>query len=361
MEDLALGLGEGSFFGAARNPHNPAYSTGGSSSGSGAAVASGMVDMALGADEGGSVRIPAAWCGLVGMKATHGLVPSYGLSYMDHTIDHIGPITNSVADNALLLEVIAGEDWRDPQWARGIPAPGDYQGAAGCGVEGMRVGVVAESLEPSGCTPGVLVAFDGARKTLEALGVEVTTVSVPLWVDAQAILMGTLFFGLHAMVGSGGQGYGHLGRIDVGALAATTAQNRLGANDLPPMLQRGLITVDYLKDAYLGLHFGRAQNLRLELRRQIEQALGGVDLLITPTTATPPFELLDRRAELSEMATRPAAGAVVNTCPLDLSGHPALTVPSGTAEDDLPVGLQIIGARFAEEQVYRAGFAFEAA
>src|SRR6202012_6147919 len=98
------------------NTCNPADSTGGSSSGSGAAVAAGMDDMALGADEGGSVRIPAAWCGLVGMKATHGLVPSYGMSYMDHTIDHIGPITNTVAANALMLEVIAGYDWRDPQW-----------------------------------------------------------------------------------------------------------------------------------------------------------------------------------------------------------------------------------------------------
>ena len=116
---------EGSFFGAARNPVDPRFSTGGSSSGSGAAVAAGMVDMALGADEGGSVRIPACWCGLVGMKATHGLVPSYGMSYMDHTIDHIGPITKNVADNALMLEAIAGYDWRDPQWMRATTvAPG---------------------------------------------------------------------------------------------------------------------------------------------------------------------------------------------------------------------------------------------
>ena len=135
MEDMAVGSGEGSYFGAARNPLDPSVSTGGSSSGSAAAVASGMVDMALGVDQAGSIRIPAAWCGLVGMKATHGLVPSYGLTYMDHTLDHIGPITTNVEDNAQLLEVIAGEDWRDPQWLRGEPRASEYLSARGRGLE----------------------------------------------------------------------------------------------------------------------------------------------------------------------------------------------------------------------------------
>ena len=151
---LALGAGEGSAFGAARNPHNPKYATGGSSSGSAAAVAAGMVDMALGADEGGSVRVPAAWCGLVGMKATHGLVPSYGLTYMDHTIDHIGPITKTVADNARMLEVIAGADWRDPQWVRAAPVAGSYLAADGLGVSSLRVGIVRESLGAVGMHSG---------------------------------------------------------------------------------------------------------------------------------------------------------------------------------------------------------------
>jgi amidase len=295
------------------------------------------------------------------MKATHGLVPSYGMSYMDHTLDHIGPITRTVADNALLLEIIAGEDWRDPQWVRGVPAVGDYQAAAGQGVRGLRIGVVAESLGPSNCTRGVLAAFEGAKTILGGLGAHLGTVSVPLWTDAQSIIAGVLQFALHAMDASGGQGYGHLGRIDVNALAVTVAQNRLGAKDLPAALVNGLVTVDYLKDAYLGLHFGKVQNLRLELRRQMEHALAGVDLLVTPTTACAAFELLNRRARPGEMANRVPIGGVINTAPLDLTGHPALTVPSGSAEDGLPVGLQIIGARFGEALLYRAGFAFEAA
>jgi amidase len=360
MEDLALGLGEGSFFGAARNPIDPRFSTGGSSSGSGAAVAAGMVDLALGADEGGSVRIPAAWCGLVGMKATHGLVPSYGLSYMDHTLDHIGPITRTVADNALMLEVLAGHDWRDPQWVRARPARGAYGAASAHGVEGMRIGVLDEGLGPAGATPDVLEAFGAAIDRLAGLGAVVERVSAPLWREAGVIEGATLLFGLHAMHVSGGQGSGHLGRVDVDLLAASAAQARLGADDLPPSLRHVLVTVEHLREAYLGVHFGRAQNLRLELRRQVDEALADVDLLVTPTTPAVPFELLDRPAADGELARRSGAQALANTCPLDLTGHPALTVPCGTGEHGLPVGLQIVGRHFDEERVYRAAFAYEA-
>jgi amidase len=361
MEDLALGVGEGSFFGASRNPRNPAYSTGGSSSGSGAAVAAGLVDMALGADEAGSVRIPAAWCGIVGMKATHGLVPSYGMTYMDHTIDHIGPMTATVADNALLLEVIAGGDWRDPQWVRSDPVAGSYTAGAGRGIEGMRIGVITDSLEPNGCTPETLNTFAAAQKTLVSLGAEMVPVTVPLWTDSWAIEMGVINFGLWSMAVSLGQGYGHMGRVDVNLLATHAAQNRLGARDLPLMLRTILVTVEHLRESYQGVHFGKAQNLRLELRRQIDATLADVDLLITPTTPHGPFKLLDRRASEEEMAQRASLTSVLNTCPLDLSGHPALTIPCGTVEDDLPAGLQIIGPRFREELLYQAGFAFESA
>jgi amidase len=361
MEDLALGLGEASFFGAARNPVNPRFATGGSSSGSGAAVAAGLVDLALGADEAGSVRIPAAWCGLVGMKATHGLVPSYGLSYMDHTLDHIGPITKTVADNALMLEVMAGGDWRDPQWVRADPVAGAYAASRGEGIEGMRIGVIEEALEPIGCTPDVLEAFARAEAVLTGLGAIVERVSIPLWSDAWAIESATVAFGLHAMVTSGGQGVGHLGRIDVETMAASVAQTRLGVVDLPPFLQIMLLTVEHMRDAYLGIHFGKGQNLRLELRRQVAAALAGCELLITPTTPAVAFELADGPLSDDEMAARIGIDAVLNTCALDLTGNPAMTVPAGTGAHGMPVGLQVIGRHFDEERVYRAAFAFEAA
>lgn len=361
MEDMALGLGEGSFFGAARNPHDPRFATGGSSSGSGAAVAAGMADLALGADEAGSVRIPAAWCGLVGMKATHGLVPSYGLSYMDHTLDHIGPMTRTVADNATMLEVMAGHDWRDPQWVRAEPTAGAYAAQAGTTLEGLRVGVLTEALGPVGCTEDTLEAFAAARATLEELGAEVTDVGVPLWPDAFTIEAGIIYAGLHDMYVSGGQGIGHMGRIDVEAMAAAVASGRLGAADLPPMLQMALVTTEFLRDKYLGVHIGKAHNLRLELRRQVTAALAGVDLLITPTIPHVATELLDRPARPGEMAQRAGLSAVANTCALDLTGHPGLTIPCGTGAHGLPIGLQLIGPHFGEEVLYRAAFAFEAA
>lgn len=362
LDDLALGLGEGSAFGAARNPRNPKYSTGGSSSGSGAAVAAGMVDMALGADEGGSVRIPSAWCGLVGMKATHGLVPSYGMSYMDHTIDHIGPMTRTVEDNALLLEVIAGADWRDPQWVRHSPAPGEYSRAATGGVSGLRIGVIPEALEPSGCAPDVLASFEKSLSILSELGATIVNdASVPLWTDARFITITILGLGLYGMAITNGIGFGHLGRVDPAITAAWAAQTRLQGDDLPPTLKSQLVLVDYLLDQYQGVPIAKAQNLRLELRRQVMTALADVDVLVTPTTARVAFELLDHRAQPGEMAARlpTTLGGVANTMQLDLSGHPALTVPCGTGDHDLPLGLQIIAPHFAEELCYQVGFAFE--
>ena len=146
MDDFgASGLGETSAFGAPRNPVDPTRSAGGSSGGSGAAVRSGEVDLSLGVDQGGSGRIPAAFCGVVAVKPTHGLVPSWGIIHIDHTIDFVTPIARTVEGAALLLEVIAGHDWRDAQWVRGEPESGDFTGARTAGVEGLRIAVITES------------------------------------------------------------------------------------------------------------------------------------------------------------------------------------------------------------------------
>jgi amidase len=359
LEDLALGLGESSHFGAALNPHNPRFSTGGSSSGSGAAVASGAVDIALGADEGGSVRIPAAWCGLVGMKATHGLVPSHGLSYMDHTIDHIGPMTKSVDDNALVLEIIAGPDWRDPQWVRNVPEPGEYRATADLGIAGLRIGVISESLEPSGVDPDVAAAFAESVTTLEKLGAKVETISFPTWTQGALLLMGAIGMSQYAMWLTQGQGFGHFGRVDPGTVAINAAHARLGADDFPPMLKTGLLTAAHMRSAYLGTHYAKAHNLRLEFRKQLSELFNQFDLLITPTTPKLAFELLDRKGTLEERMSRVGYEGVANTAQLDLSGHPALSVPNGVGHDNLPTGLQIIGPHFGEATIYRAAYAFE--
>jgi amidase len=163
------------------------------------------------------------------------------------------------------------------------------------------------------------------------------------------------------MLNSFGQRHGHLGRVDVNPLATVAAQCRLGARELPEDVRTMLLAVEHLREAYQAVHFGRAQNLRLELCRRVEQVLAEVDLLVTPTTPTVPFVLPDeRQGGDALLEALPKTNIAVNTSPLDLTGHPALTVPSGPGDDDLPTGLQIIARRFDEDTVYRAGFAFEA-
>ncbi len=357
MEDMAVGAGEGSFFGAARNPNDPARSTGGSSSGSAAAVAAGLVDMALGSDQAGSVRVPAAWCGVVGMKATHGLVPSYGLTYMDHTLDHIGPITKSVADNALMLEVIAGADWRDPQWVRDLPAVGEYGRGAGAGVRDLRIGVISESLASSELQDGTRRAFGSAVAALAHAGATVVDVSVPMWELALPLFSAVIAHGAYGMWMSHQMGFGHLGRV-VPDVAAANARV-IPSHQLPPRLITRLVLGCYLHGVEGGVPLAKAHNLRLSLRRQIDALFGQVDVLLTPTVVTVGFPLLEDWGSRSDRIARGGGTELLNTCALDLSGHPALSVPWGTGDADMPVGVQAIGPRFGEEIVYRLGFALE--
>ncbi|WP_146605173.1 amidase family protein [Jiangella anatolica] len=356
----------GSVFEETRNPLDRRYSAGVSSSGSAAAVASGFADAALGVDQAGSVRWPAAWCGLVGMKATHGLVPSYGLLSQDHTIDHIGPITRSVAENAALLETLAGQDWRDPYPMAAPPVEADYTSALDGPIKGLRIAVIGESLEPSGCTEDTLREFGNAQKVLIGLGADVVRVSVPLWTDSFAIWLAGAILAQTAMIDSLGQGYGHFGRVDVSRVATMAGEQLIGDHGATTMF----LTREHVRSRYLGVPFGRAQNLRLELRRQVEAALGDADLLITPTSPTGPAEVPSSSFDLVDLATKPPeerseafirAAPILTCCPFNLTGHPALTVPSGVGDDGMPRGLQIIGPQFGEHLIYRAGHALESA
>ena len=343
-------------FGVPRNPVDPAYSSGGSSSGSAAAVAGGLVDAALGADQGGSIRIPAAWCGIVGMKPTHGLVPCHGLDCWDRTLDHIGPLTTDVERNATMLEVIAGPDWRDHQ-AR--DADGAYAETARLGARGLRIGAVGEALEPSGCTPEVLAAFHRAGERLAAAGAEIVPVSVPLWTDAFAIWLAAVALGVPSFRESFGLGHGTVARVDPVVVGGTVARRRHGGHALPFETQAMPLALEHLRGRNLEARFGRVQNLRLELGRQIDARLREVDVLIMPTTPVAPSRLAAARPVGASLVDD--YRAMLNTCPLNLTGHPALTVPCGRVANGLPTGLQIVARRFGERTVYRAGFALEAA
>jgi amidase len=354
----ASGFGDTSVFGPPRNPLKPSHSAGGSSGGSSAAVAAGLVDMALGVDQGGSVRMPAAACGLVGLKATHGLVPSFGVTAMDHTLDCIGPITRSVRDAALLLSVIAGEDWRDPQWVRGVEVD-DYVGGLEDEVAGLRVGVVHESLDPEACQPAVIAGVESVARALRAAGAVVETTSIPLWSSGFAIWLGTLVGGWPPVLRSGSAGFGHLGLIEVERAHAAGVVRQTQGHLLPATIKLVLLVNTYLDERYQGVPLARAHNQRLMLRRALDQALGEYELLLAPTITRVAIPLPSGRLTPVEAMSRIVSETTLSA-PANVTGHPALAVPSGLDAEGLPTSAQLIGPRYGERRVLAAGAAVEA-
>jgi amidase len=362
MDDFgASGLGETSAFGPARNPVDPSRSAGGSSGGSGAAVRSGEVDLSLAVDQGGSGRIPAAFCGVVGAKATHGLVPSWGITHIDHTIDSVVPLARTVEGAAVLLEVIAGGDWRDAQWVRGRLEARDYADARQEGVEGLRIAVVSESVDPGVCEEAVLANLQLAADELQAAGAEVGEVSVRLWRDGLAMFLPYVGHLFSDMFRTEGQGSGHLGAYDVDTLAAHAEARRNESALLAQQVKAWLIADRHVHERYLGVPYAQLHNARLALRRDVTAALAEWDLLLTPTLPLTAPKLLTGEASFAEVSGRTAAKLCYNTAPLNLTGHPALSVPSGTDDDGLPTAAQIVAGHFEERTAFRAAFELERA
>ncbi len=330
-----------------RNPWDPRCSPGGSSSGSAVAVASGMVDAALGVDGAGSVRIPAAWCGLVGVKPTARLVPIRGC--VDYETNEIGPITRDVEQSALLLEVLAGSASGAPGERVGHHRP--YSEAADLGIEGLRVGIVQESM--SRCGPATLEAFSRACRPLRELGAAPEAVSVPLWPLGTAL--GTMVRTLARLSDAAALGLRTTDWADPGLLRTRRAHYRSDG-----FLQRQAAFIEAAQkrdDAPLA----RVAGLRAELTAQVEGALSRFDLLITPTTPTGPYPLEIGPIPRAAGTPEPIELATANCDPFNVTGHPALTVPAGHGEHDLPAGLQIAGRRCDEFTLYRAAFALERA
>ena len=362
MDELGGGAtGVMSAFGPARNPVDPARSAGGSSGGAGSAVRSGAVDVALGVDQGGSARIPAAFCGVVAAKATHGLVPSWGIVHIDHTIDFVTPLARTVAGAALLLEVIAGEDWRDAQWVRGSCVAEPYTETEGLGVEGLRIGVVRESVDPAICEPAVLENLASAAAALAAEGAEVGEVSIPLWQDGLAIFLPYVAHLFSETFRSEGQGYGHLGAYDVEAMEAYAATRRDESARLAEQVKAWLIADRFVHERLHGVPYARLHNARLALRRAVSSALEDWDLLLTPTLPITAPRLLDRPASFAEISSRTSAALCFNTAPLNLTGHAAISVPSGADAAGLPTAVQIVSPHFRDAIGFRAAFALERA
>jgi amidase len=359
MDDFGFaGTGETSAFGCVRNPADPEYSAGGSSGGSGAAVACGAVDLAIAVDQGGSARIPASWCGVVTIKPTHGLVPSFGITYLDHSTDFVCPVARTVAEVAAALEVIAGDDARDPQWVRGPLAVEEYSKALTGGLRGLRLGLIVESMEPDVLEADVGAAVRRLLALAEEQGASCREIPLSFWKDSRAIWNGFAAHAITAMVESEQEGYGRRGMCDLGWQEAFANARRAGSDDFPPILKLLMATGKYLRRQGRSLYFSKATNLRFAARAEVDRAFESIDVLVTPTTPMKAFRLLSRRPSMAEMGAR--AGAMCqNTYPLNVTGHPALSLPIGRGEGDLPIGLQLIGSYFGESQLIRVAHALE--
>jgi aspartyl-tRNA(Asn)/glutamyl-tRNA(Gln) amidotransferase subunit A len=352
LDEFAMGSStENSAFGPTRNPHDVTRVPGGSSGGSAAAVAAGFAPLSLGSDTGGSIRQPAALCGVVGVKPTYGAVSRYGLVAFASSLDQIGPFARTVSDAALLLEVIGGHD---PADSTSIPEPvGDLVGAVGKGVEGLRVGVVRE-LMVEGIAPDVTARVNAAADALAAAGATVDEVSVP------ACVYGLSAYYLIAPAEASsnlarydGVRYGM--RVDADNVAAMNEATRTaGFGD--EVKRRIMLGTFALSAGYYDAYYGKALKVRTLILRDMAAAYDDFDVLLSPTAPTTAFELGAKADDPMSMYL-----SDVCTIPSNLAGHPAMSVPFGAGDDGLPIGVQIMAPALAETTMFRVAGALEAA
>jgi aspartyl-tRNA(Asn)/glutamyl-tRNA(Gln) amidotransferase subunit A len=352
LDEFAMGSStENSAFGPTKNPHDVTRVPGGSSGGSAAAVAAGFAPLALGSDTGGSIRQPAALCGVVGMKPTYGRVSRYGLVAFASSLDQIGPFALTVADAALLFDVIAGHDPRDTTSIPSAVVPAS-EGLED-GVEGLRVGLVSELLG-DGIAPDVATRVRGAAEALEAQGAKVGEVSVPstnygvsayyLIAPAEASSNLARYDGVR---------YGT--RVDASTTGEMMEATRTAGFGIE-VKRRIMLGTYALSAGYWDAYYGKALKVRTLILRDFEAAYDQYDLLLSPTTPTTAFALGAKVADPLSMYL-----SDVCTIPSNLAGHPAISVPFGLGDDGLPVGVQLLAPSLAEPTMFRAAAAIEAA
>jgi amidase len=347
MDDFALsGDGRTSFYGPARNPHNPEYCTGGSSCGSGAALYYDDIDLTIGTDQGGSIRIPASWSGVVGHKPTYGLVPYTGVMSIDPTLDHVGPMARSVSDVALLLEVLAGKDPLDPRQREVTTAP--YREALGKSLDGVKLGVVREGFTHAGAEADVNAAVNRAVAALGKLGARATEISIPEHRDASDLLYAIVPEGMAMLARTNLHGTHHSGAY-MPELAAHFGQHfPERANDVALTVKFMLVFGDLMRERYHGKFYAKIQTYRHVLTAKYDAALREYDALVMPSTPMKAHRL-DSRAPYS---------MITNTAPFDITGHPAISVPCAKS-NGLPVGLMIVGRHFEDSTPLKIAYAYE--
>ncbi len=355
MDNFAYSAaGDTSAQGATLNPHSPEHLAGGSSGGSAAGLYYDDIDITIGGDQGGSIRIPSSWCGVVGLKPTHSLVPYTGIVGVDNTFDHAGPMARTVEDAALTLEVIAGKDPLDPRQSEVPVQP--YTESLGLGVDGVRIGMLAEGFGREESEPDVDELVRRALGTLGELGAQVTEVSVPAHREAGGIVLGLAIEGATAMVRSNGMGHHWQGLYNLSLIESFGKARLAQANDFPPTLKLFLLIGTYMSERYHGRMYAKAQNLRHGLRASYDKALEEVDVLALPTA---PMKAHRSDPDIGIQGLISHGWDMIgNTAPYDMTGHPALSIPCGKS-NGLPVGLMLVGRHFDDASLFRVAHAFE--
>jgi len=354
LDEFAMGSStETSAFGPSRNPWNPDKVPGGSSGGSAAAVAAGECVASLGSDTGGSIRQPAAFCGVVGLKPTYGRVSRYGLVAFASSLDQVGPFTTNVADAAELLQVIAGEDPRDSTCLK-APVP-DYRAALQQPVQGLKVGLVRECFEAEGLDPQVKASVMAAAEQLQALGCELVDVSCPRFNDGIATYYVIAPSEASANLARyDGVKYGYRA-ADAASLAEMTARSRAeGFGD--EVKRRILIGTYALSAGYVDAYYRKAQQVRTLIRRDFDRAFHTVDVLLTPTSPTTAFGFGAHSEDPLAMYL-----ADLLTIPANMAGLPAISLPCGFDGAGLPIGLQLITGVLQEERLLQVAWHYEQA
>ncbi|MFZ3357454.1 MAG: amidase [Xanthobacteraceae bacterium] len=342
--------------GPVHNPRRMGYSAGGSSSGSAALVAAGEVDLAVGGDQGGSVRIPSSFCGTYGMKPSHGLVPYTGIMPIELTIDHTGPITGNVTDNAVMLEVLAGPDGLDPRQHAGRKSE-PYSEMMKSGAKGLNIGVVTEGFGWPNSMPALDAQVRKAAERLTKLGAKVTEVSVPMHRTGLAIWLPVAAEGAtQQMMKDNGHGFNWKG-LYVTSMVDWHAGWKARADELSEPLKLTMVLGEYFIKHYHGRFYAKAQNLTRQLTQAYDDAFKDFDLLLMPTLPITATKIPAPGASIEENVAR-ALEMIANTAPFDSTGHPAMSIPCGLV-DGLPVGMMLVGRRYQEATIYRAAYAFE--
>ena len=354
LDEFAMGGStETSAFGATSNPWNTDHVPGGSSGGSAAAVATGACVASLGSDTGGSIRQPASFCGVVGLKPTYGRVSRWGLVAFASSLDQVGPFATSVADAAELLQVIAGPDPRDSTCLNAeVP---DFSSGLSQSIKGLKVGVIRECFDAEGLDAEVKASTQAAAAQLEALGAELVEVSCPRFTDGIATYYVIAPSEASANLARyDGVKYGYRA-ADAESLAAMTARSR--AEGFGAEVQRRILIGTYaLSAGYVDAYYKKAQQVRTLIRRDFDAAFQSVDVLLTPTAPSTAF-LAGAHAD------NPLSMYLADllTIPVNLAGLPAISVPCGFSSAGLPIGVQLIGNVLEEARILQVAHQYEQA